>query len=92
MGSWLLRESGAQHPGSVKRFECGVYGALTIDPIAKLKVSLWDVSEMRYSAFPCFISLLEWRCGEAVFRGFVFEKKGFFTESRETQKQERRFD
>ncbi|WP_228394231.1 hypothetical protein, partial [Pseudomonas helleri] len=25
----LLRESGAQHPGSAKRFECGVYGALT---------------------------------------------------------------
>ncbi|NVL45807.1 hypothetical protein F2S75_04595, partial [Pseudomonas syringae pv. actinidiae] len=31
MASWLLRESGAQHPGSVKRFECGVYGAVTFD-------------------------------------------------------------
>ncbi|WP_224791012.1 hypothetical protein, partial [Pseudomonas fluorescens] len=31
MASWLLRESGAQHPGSAKRFECGVYGALTLD-------------------------------------------------------------
>ncbi|MDU8361214.1 hypothetical protein, partial [Pseudomonas syringae group sp. J309-1] len=28
---WLLRESGAQHPGSVMRFECGVYGALTFN-------------------------------------------------------------
>ncbi|MFL6875910.1 single-stranded DNA-binding protein [Pseudomonas marginalis] len=33
MASWLLRESGAQHPGSVKRFECGVYGALTDNPV-----------------------------------------------------------
>jgi hypothetical protein len=29
MVGWLLRESGAQHPGSTKRFECGVHGALT---------------------------------------------------------------
>ncbi|MBP0943700.1 hypothetical protein V2K16_26780, partial [Pseudomonas alliivorans] len=26
---WLRRESGAQHPGSSGRFECGVNGALT---------------------------------------------------------------
>jgi len=30
MASWLLRESGAQHPGSAKRFECGVCGVLTM--------------------------------------------------------------
>jgi hypothetical protein len=28
------------------------------DPIAKLKVSLWDVSEMTDGAFPSFISSL----------------------------------
>ena len=31
MAGWLLRESGAQHPGSAKRFECGVHGAFTIN-------------------------------------------------------------
>ncbi|MDN4548011.1 hypothetical protein, partial [Pseudomonas sp. C32] len=36
MASWLLKESGAQHPGSAKRFECGVYGALSAP--AKLAV------------------------------------------------------
>ncbi|TWR64649.1 hypothetical protein FIV39_18110 [Pseudomonas grimontii] len=35
MAGWLLRESGAQHPGSAKPFECGVHGALTIDWIAE---------------------------------------------------------
>lgn len=29
MANWLLRESGAQHPGSAKRFECEVHGAFT---------------------------------------------------------------
>lgn len=29
IAGWLLRESAAQHPGSAKRFECWVHGALT---------------------------------------------------------------
>ncbi|WP_201788740.1 hypothetical protein [Pseudomonas frederiksbergensis] len=29
MANGLLKESGAQHPVSAKRFECGVHGALT---------------------------------------------------------------
>jgi uncharacterized membrane protein YebE (DUF533 family) len=33
MTSWLLRESGAQHPGSDRRFECGVHGAVTNKPL-----------------------------------------------------------
>jgi len=30
MTNGLQKESGAQHPASAKRFECGVYGALTL--------------------------------------------------------------
>jgi NAD-dependent deacetylase len=35
MAGWLLRESGAQHPGSAKRFECEVHGALTNEKVIK---------------------------------------------------------
>ena len=31
MACGLQKESGAQHRGSAKRFECGVHGALTIN-------------------------------------------------------------
>ncbi len=34
MRCWLRRESGAQHPGSSGRFECGANGALTADTSA----------------------------------------------------------
>nr|QDK64873.1 hypothetical protein pA62H2_p22 [Pseudomonas sp.] len=31
MASWLLRESGAQHPGSAQRFEWGLWSAYDIE-------------------------------------------------------------
>ena len=33
MSCWLRRESGAQHPGSSGRFECGAHGAVTLDQV-----------------------------------------------------------
>uniref|UniRef100_UPI0030DC4532 IS66 family transposase n=1 Tax=Pseudomonas sp. RA_5y_Pfl1_P24 TaxID=3088706 RepID=UPI0030DC4532 len=44
MASWLLRESGAQHPGSDQRFECGVYGALTINKLYGIERELKEVT------------------------------------------------
>ena len=39
MAGWLLRESGAKHPGSTKRFECGVHGALTVNQECPVEVA-----------------------------------------------------
>ncbi|MEN5315841.1 hypothetical protein, partial [Pseudomonas koreensis] len=51
MASWLLMESGAQHPGSAKRFECEVYGALTfhrvVEPVDDAKTAVGVMREMR---------------------------------------------